>query len=182
MHLNPYGQDAVLLAVDLANAPPADATELGHRCAAAGLVVDRPGTTADLHATHDLLATWTAIVDAPDPRTRADLLNALLAGSTAHPRLTDHAGGWHLHFRADDLPLAGVLRALVATGTALHLTGRGMDRLGRCALPDCDRVYADVSRGGRQRYCSPPCANRDAVRRHRARSSPPDCSKATLLP
>jgi predicted RNA-binding Zn ribbon-like protein len=32
-------------------------------------------------------------------------------------------------------------------------------------------VYADLSRTGRQRYCSPTCANRDAVRRHRARAS-----------
>lgn len=173
MHLNPYGQDAVLLAVDLTNAPPADAAELGQRCTAAGLVVDRPATTADLDATRELLPRWAAVVDAPDARQRATLLNALLAESTAHPRLTDHVGGWHLHFRDDDLPLAAVLRALVATGTALHLTGRGMDRLGRCALPECERVYADVSRGGRQRYCSPPCANRDAVRRHRARSSRP---------
>jgi predicted RNA-binding Zn ribbon-like protein len=183
VHLNPYGQDAVLLAVDLLNTPPATAGELGRRCAAAGLVVDRPATPADLDATRELLAVWARIVDAPDARKRAELLNALLAGATAHPRLTDHARGWHLHFRADGLPLAGVLRALVATGTALHLTGRGMGRLGRCALPDCGRAYADVSRGGRQRYCSPPCANRDAVRRHRARSSiTPDSSKATLLP
>lgn len=181
MHLNPYGQDAVLLAVDLANAPPADAAELEDRCAAAGLVVDRSPTAADLTAAHDLMAAWTAVVDAHDARMRADLLNALLAGATAHPRLTDHAGGWHLHFRADGLPLGAVLRALVATGTALHLTSRGMDRLGRCALPDCERVYADVSRGGRQRYCSPPCANRDAVRRHRTRaaSGPRDGSPRT---
>ncbi|RAG62710.1 CGNR zinc finger domain-containing protein, partial [Burkholderia multivorans] len=31
----------------------------------------------------------------------------------------------------------------------------------------------DVTRGGRQRYCSVRCANRDAVRRHRAKSTRP---------
>jgi predicted RNA-binding Zn ribbon-like protein len=44
-----------------------------------------------------------------------------------------------------------------------------MDRLGRCAAADCGAPFADVSRTGRQRYCSPACGNRDAVRRHRSR-------------
>lgn len=157
------------LAVDLATVPPGTPAELERRCVAAGLVAGTPATGADLAATHRLLAEWCAVVDAPDAPTRAALLNDLLADATAHPRLTDHAGGFHLHYRDDDLPLAGVLRALVATGTALHLVGRGMDRLGRCARSGCDRVYADTSRGGKQRYCSPACANRAAVRRHRAR-------------
>ena len=33
-----------------------------------------------------------------------------------------------------------------------------------------ERVFADVSRNGRQRYCSARCGNNDAVRRHRRRS------------
>lgn len=171
VHLNPYGEDAVRLAVDLANRPPNTPPELERRCVEAGLVVDRRGTAADLASVLDLLRTWCAVVDAPGPAARAALLNDLLAAATAHPRLTDHVGGWHLHFRDDGLPLSGVLRALIATGTALHLAGRGMDRLGRCTRPDCDRVYADLSRGGTQRYCAPSCANRDAVRRHRARAA-----------
>nr|WP_255375661.1 CGNR zinc finger domain-containing protein [Saccharomonospora sp. CUA-673] len=44
-----------------------------------------------------------------------------------------------------------------------------MDRLGRCDADDCARVYADVSRNGRQRFCSARCGNRATVRRHRAR-------------
>lgn len=169
MQLNPYGQDAVLLAADLANDPPADAAELTRRCAAAGLVVDRPAGAADLADALALGADWLAIVDAPDAAARAALLNVLLAAATAHPRLTDHHGGWHLHYRDDGLPVGGVLRALVATGTALHLTGRGMHRLGRCGAEGCGRAFADVSRTGVQRYCSARCANRDAVRRHRSR-------------
>lgn len=170
MHLNPYGEDAVLLAVDLANAEPTTADELTRRCLAAGLVVEHAATEADLAATRELLGRWRAVVDAEPGRARADLLNALLAAATAHPRLTDHDGGWHLHHRDDGIGLAAVLRALLATGTALHLTGRGMDRLGRCAREECALVWADVSRNGRQRYCSPACANVAAVRRHRART------------
>ncbi|GIH23509.1 hypothetical protein Aph01nite_18190 [Acrocarpospora phusangensis] len=65
-------------------------------------------------------------------------------------------------------PLGAVLFALISVSTALHLLGRGMHRLGRCAVPECTVIFADTSRTGRQRYCSQPCANRDAVRRHRA--------------
>ena len=174
MHLNPYGEDPVRLATDLASAPPRSPAELTERCAEAGVVVDRPASAADLAEVTAYLARWLEVVDTADPAGRAALLNALLAESSSSPRLTDHAGdGWHIHYRDADLPLAGVLRALISVGTALHLSGRGMDRLHRCALADCGRPFADFTRGGRQRYCSPPCANRDAVRRHRAKVSLP---------
>nr|BFE82193.1 hypothetical protein GCM10020093_047940 [Planobispora longispora] len=61
-----------------------------------------------------------------------------------------------------------MLSALISVGTALHLVGRGMHRLRRCAAGECATIFADTSRTGRQRYCSQRCANRDAVRRHRA--------------
>lgn len=171
VHLNPYGEDPVRLAVELASAPPSTADELTARCVAAGVVVERPGTDGDVAEVAEFLERWLAVVDAAENRQRARLLNALLAESSSSPRLTDHSGnGWHIHYRDADLPLAGVLRALISVGTALHLSGRGMDRLHRCALADCHRPFADFTRGGRQRYCSPQCANRDAVRRHRART------------
>ncbi len=88
----------------------------------------------------------------------------MLAKYTEHPRLTNHAGdGWHMHYRPDDVPVGRLVATLISTGTALHLAGRGISRLGRCATDGCDNVYADLSRSGRQRYCSPACANRDAV-------------------
>ena len=171
MHLNPYGGDGVALAVDLANDPPSSVADLERRCVAAGLVLGRPMNGADLATVDEFLRRWTAVVDAPTPGVRAERLNALLAAATAHPRLTDHDGVWHLHYRDDDLPPSGVVAAVVAAGTALHLVGRGVGRLGRCAEDGCRQIYADTSRGGRQRYCSPACANRDAVRRHRARAA-----------
>jgi len=170
MHLNPYGEDPVRLAVDLAVYPPRTPGELGRRCAAAGVVVDVKPTAEDLHEVERFLALWLGVVDADSPDVRAERLNRLLANSSGYPRLTNHAAdGWHIHYRDPDLSLAGVLRALVSVGTALHLTGRGMTRLRRCALEECRAPFADFSRGGRQRYCSPGCANRDAVRRHRAK-------------
>ena len=172
MHLNPYGEDAVRLAVTLANDPPATAAELSARCRAAGLVPDLPVSADDLPATRESLASWLAVVDAAEPGERARLLNDMLRDASAHPRLTDHAGdGWHIHYRDPRQPLAAVLRTLIAVGTALHLAGRGIHRLGRCAADGCSRAYADLSRTGKQQYCSPACANRDAVRRHRARTA-----------
>ncbi|GAA0267444.1 CGNR zinc finger domain-containing protein [Cryptosporangium japonicum] len=168
MHINPYGEDPVRLAISLAADFPASAAELVARCRAAG--VEIPPGDVDLADVRAFLTDWLGVVDAPDDETRAARLNVLLAEASAYPRLTNHASdGWHVHYRAADLPLAGVLRALIGVGTALHLTGRGMHRLGRCAVVDCARPFADVSRTGRQRYCSPACANRDAVRRHRDR-------------
>nr|WP_279671977.1 CGNR zinc finger domain-containing protein [Flexivirga meconopsidis] len=51
-----------------------------------------------------------------------------------------------------------------------------MHRLARCAVPECETAFADTTKNGKQRYCSPACANRDAVRRHRSRhrASTPD--------
>ena len=110
------------------------------------------------------------MVDTEEEDQRAALLNRMLAAAAAYPRLTDHAGGWHLHYRDAEQPLGAVLVSLIAVGTALHLAGRGMGRLRRCAVEECPVIFADTSRTGRQRYCSARCANRDAVRRHRRRS------------
>lgn len=158
------------LAADLANRPPRTVDELVSRCVEAGLAEEWVAGPGDLDAARVLLGRWVEVVDAAPGAERAARLNTLLATGTAYPRLTDHDGHWHLHYRDPDLPLAGVLHALIATGTAMHLAGRGMDRLGRCAVDDCRLIFADTSRTGRQRYCSPRCATRDGVRRHRARA------------
>lgn len=178
MHLNPYGADAVLLAANLATRPAGTPLELAERCEESGvesrLVRDRKVTAADLAAVRVAVDEWLAVVDAADETTRVELVNAMLAKYTDHPRLSNHAGdGWHLHYRPDDVPVGRLVATLISTGTALHLAGRGITRLGRCDTDGCDNVYADLSRAGRQRYCSPACANRDAVRRHRSRASAP---------
>jgi hypothetical protein len=173
VHLNPYGEDAVNLAADLANRRPADAAELADRCRTAGLVLDLPVTEQDLARAEEALDAWEEVVDADDEAERAALLNSMLATASACPRLTNHTGGgWHVHYREDRLPLGALLLSLISVGTALHLAGRGMHRLRRCAVAECTTIFADTSRTGRQRYCSPRCANRDAVRRHRARTAP----------
>lgn len=172
MRVNPYGEDPLRLAVTLVNEPAASWQELAGRCAAAGIVVP-PGTDETaLSEVNDMLKKWLLIVDAPTPELRAEILNSFLAESSTHPTLTNHGDtGWHLHYRPDALSLSGVVASMIHVGTALHLVGRGMDRLGRCELEGCHRVYVDLSRPGTQRHCSAQCANRNAVRRHRARQA-----------
>ncbi|MEV6062365.1 CGNR zinc finger domain-containing protein [Nocardia asteroides] len=172
MHYNHYGREPVQLGVDLLNDPCASAAELAARCAAAGLALSCAPTDGDLASVTAFLRRWRRVVECPAAPARAELLNALLAEYASAPRLTDHLGdGWHLHFRDPGVATDRQIAALITVGTALHLTGLGMDRLGVCAADGCARAYADTSRNGRQRFCSPACANRSAVRRHRARSA-----------
>ncbi|GAA2094657.1 CGNR zinc finger domain-containing protein [Brevibacterium salitolerans] len=178
MHLNPYGEYAVALAASLANDWPEDRAGIVQRTREMGMTVDFPEESGDVQAVRRVIDEWLTVVDAPDPQTRALLLNAHMAAATAYPRLTDHNDeGWHLHYRDDDArSLPHVLSAVISVGTALHLTTRGMHRLRRCAAGQeagdpCEAVVVDLTRNGRQRYCSVRCANRAAVRRHRARAS-----------
>lgn len=172
MHLNPYGEYAVLLAASLANDWPDTGDGIVERAYEFGMTMQFASpSSADHRHTRTVIEEWLTVVDADDPRRRADLLNAQMARVSAYPRLTDHDGeGWHLHYRdMTDRSLPAVLRAVISVGTALHLTTRGMHRLHRCESAPCTAVVVDVTRNGRQRYCSVRCANRAAVRRHRER-------------
>lgn len=172
MHLNPYGEYAVLLAASLADDWPADRAGIERRTLDRGMTMTFPEEPDDYARVREVIDDWLRIVDESDPAERARLLNAQMAQAAAYPRLTDHDGeGWHLHYRDDVQSLPFVLRAIIAVGTSLHLVTRGMDRLGRCAAAPCTNVVVDVTRNGRQRFCSVRCANRAAVRRHRARAS-----------
>lgn len=172
MHLNPYGEYAVLLAQSLADDWPSDRAGVVARTREFGMTMPFPERPGDHARCRQVVDQWLTVVDAPNADGRAALLNEQMAAVSAYPRLTDHHGeGWHLHYRDvdDDLPV--VLQSVFAVGTALHLTTRGINRLGRCASAPCRNVIVDISRNGAQRYCSPRCAGRDAVRRHRARRS-----------
>lgn len=172
MHLNPYGEYAVLLAASLANDWPDDRAGIERRTRELGMTMTFPEAPDDHERTREVIDAWLQVVDEPDPDERAALLNERMAAVAAYPRMTNHDGeGWHLHYRDSDESLPHVLAAVISVGTSLHLVTRGMNRLARCDAAPCEKVVVDVTRNGRQRYCSVRCANRAAVRRHRARSS-----------
>lgn len=169
MHFNHDGRDAVQLGVDLANCRPTNARRLAERCRFAGVIFDGGAPTDDdLAIVESFLDRWAAMARIDVTEERVSALNLLLTTYAAAPRLTNHANtDWHLHFRDDEVAPGQMIAALVSVGTALHLAGRGVDRLGACAATECDQLFADTSRNGRQRYCSPGCGNRAAVRRYR---------------
>lgn len=97
------------------------------------------------------------------------LLNGLLADSPLQPHISDHGLGPHLHYGEPGAGLVDRVRANTAFGLALAVCEHGAERLGRCQAAGCDRVYADVQRGPRRRYCSRACQNRSSVAAFRAR-------------
>lgn len=175
MHLNPYGEYAVRLAASLADEWPSDRAGVEARTRRFGMTMEFPAAAGDHAGIRAVIDEWLAVVDAPTPEERAVLLNAIMADAAAYPQLTNHdAEGWHLHYRDNHRSMPEILRSVIGVGTALHLTTRGMGRLGRCAAGEhpgdpCRRVVVDTTRNGRQRFCSVRCANRAAVRRHRAK-------------
>lgn len=171
MHLNPYGEYAVVLAQSLPNDWPLDRSGVVSRTRDFGMTMPFLEQVGDYDRCRDVVSQRLQVVDAESASDRANLLNKQMAAVSAYPRLTDHNGeGWHLHYRSTDDDLPVVLQSVIAAGTALHLTTRGITRLGRCSSSPCRNVIVDISRNGTQRYCSPRCASRDAVRRHRARN------------
>jgi predicted RNA-binding Zn ribbon-like protein len=111
-----------------------------------------------------------AVFEAETLDTAVDLLNALLADVPMHPHLSDHDElGLHLHYAPPEVDLAHRFRATTLMNLSELVCDHGIDRIGVCAAPGCDRVYADDSRGGRRRFCSDACANRTNVAAFRAR-------------
>ena len=124
---------------------------------------------ADLEPVRALRPELRAIFEAPNEKEAAARINALLARSGAAPQMTDHDGKWHLHFAADDAPLADRVAAVAAMGLATVIVRWGWKRLGVCGADDCKDVFVDTSRNKSRRYCDPSCSTRMNVAAFRAR-------------
>lgn len=123
----------------------------------------------DVAALRALRPELRAIFEAPDEKAAAAGINALLARSGAAPQMTDHDGKWHLHYAADDAPLADRVAAVAAMGLATVVVRWGWERLGICRADDCADVFVDTSRNKSRRYCDPSCSTRMNVAAFRAR-------------
>ena len=100
---------------------------------------------------------------------RCSAVNALLSDVAGALFLTTHNDTPpHLHLVPDERDVVTRVQSVTAGGLAFFVAWSGGRRLGSCDRTRCGRAYIDLSKGGRQRYCSARCGNTDAVARHRA--------------
>ncbi len=171
MRVNPYTEPLLQNVTDLLNRPATTPTELQERWTARAMPTEHDATAEDLRQVREFLREWETLVAAPTDEDRVRVLNELLTRHTTNPSITNHDGsGWHLHYRAPDAGFAATLAGATSAAAAHYLADRGMHRIRRCARTDCANAFVDFTRPGTQKYCSHGCANRDAVRRHRAAS------------
>ena len=170
---------ALLLAADLVNAddlddPAALAAFLGRH----QLEPRRRVAAADVDAVVALRPRLRAVWQAAGPEARvspealAGLVNDLLRDSGARPRLVDHGGGWgwHLHVTGPGAALEHRLAAQAGFAVADLVRLGEADRLRRCAAPECEAVFTDLSRNRSRRYCDTGnCGNRQHVADYRDR-------------
>lgn len=171
---------ALALAADLVNTKPCGTAEPDGLPDAAALerfldahkIVPRPiPGAADFVAVLDLRPRLAAAWDtAESPRPLAAIANELLERSGAHPWLTDHDGGWHLHVTRADAPLVHRIAAQAAFAFADLVRLGETSRLRRCLAPGCRAVLVDLSRNRSRLYCDTGnCGNRQHVAAYRAR-------------
>jgi len=154
-----------LLAAALVNADGEESLE--------GLLVEhrirRPALSpTDAHEVGAWAVRLRQVFEAESPDDRCARVNALLAEISGALYLSTHDGTLpHLHLAPDTDGITARVRAVTAGGLAFFIASAHGRRFGLCARERCDRAFVDVSRGGRQRYCSARCGNTDAVARHR---------------
>lgn len=131
---------------------------------------DRPLTSTDVSDVHQLRDRLRLTFTLGNIDTVVDLLNDLLAESSALPQLTDHDGVWHFHFTPPESSLVAHMAAEAAMGLASVIREHGLERLRVCAATGCSKVFVDTSRNRSRRYCNPDiCGNRTNVAAFRAR-------------
>lgn len=116
----------------------------------------------------------TELLRQSDPDRIAAQINSILEECGSRPRLSNHGGHfWHLHVdRADEAPWDEWLAATSALALAQLLSERGRIAWGECGAPQCRRVFLHDGPGSPRRHCSPTCASRTRVARHRAKGRP----------
>lgn len=133
---------------------------------------DTPVTPADLDAMRALAAEFRKIFAgsaAGDGAEAVDRLNALLIRHPVQPQILRHDDQpWHLHL-TEGGSVTDKYAAGSAMGLAMVVAQLGIDRLGTCAAPSCQRVFIGASPSRSRRYCSDACASRANVTAFRAR-------------
>jgi len=102
----------------------------------------------------------------PPAATDLEALNGLLAASPNRTTLRRERSGfsWDVDMRGSTA-LGQLAPVLWSAGDLL--TGNKLDKVRRCANPECGWLFLDDSRAGKRRWCSmSACGNRAKARRH----------------
>ncbi|MBL0899525.1 MAG: ABATE domain-containing protein [Reyranella sp.] len=95
-----------------------------------------------------------------------EALNAALEKAPARTTLKRERGGYGWDVDMKSGTALALLAPVLWTAGDL-LTGTRLDRVRRCANPECNYLFLDDSRAGKRRWCSmSSCGNRAKARRH----------------
>ncbi|MBA3367856.1 MAG: CGNR zinc finger domain-containing protein [Geodermatophilaceae bacterium] len=173
MDYEAYTSPSTELAIDLANIDPSEPAAIDAFLAAhhewlslRTRLTLRPDEREEIAAVAAMIR---AVAAATDEESVIERLNALLAKSAPHPRVTNHDGRLHVHYSRDRSNAVEQLTTTVAVGITLLVTAHGWKRLGICSATDCQDVYIDTSRNQTRRFCSGTCSSRSSVAAYRAR-------------
>jgi predicted RNA-binding Zn ribbon-like protein len=125
----------------------------------------------DLIEIRQLRARLRRVFVAQDLGEAARLLNETAEQAAAVPRLEDVDGTWQVRFGPTERSVAAHLAATAAAGLIDIVQAHGLSRFGTCSGPPCTGVFVDATKNRSKRYCCRWCADREAQRRHRARST-----------
>jgi len=173
MDYEAYTSPSTELAIDLANLDPSEPAAIESFLAVheewltpRTRLTLRPSERDELTTVAGMIR---AVAAAEDEKSVIERLNALLAKSTPHPRVTNHDGRLHVHYSRDRSTAVEQLTTTVAVGITLLVTAHGWKRLGICGASDCQDVFIDTSRNQTRRFCSGTCSSRSSVAAYRAR-------------
>ncbi len=101
------------------------------------------------------------------PATRdVQTLNAALAEAPSRSRLRKEGDGFSWDVETKASTALGLLAPVLWSAGDL-LTGGKLDKVRRCANPECGWLFLDDSRAGKRRWCSmQACGNRAKAKRH----------------
>ena len=125
-----------------------------------------PGAPKDLEAVRALRDRLVVPLLSSSDAEAADALNALVELYELRPYLGERG----IRYTGRDSGLSTDLAALLVPGL-MQARSRGLTRyIGICADNTCDTAFLDQTKAKRRRYCSPQCATRARVTRHRERN------------